>query len=329
MVVLGLGLYYLDKRTGKRFFGPSSPLTRMVQNTPKWEFLAHFDSGVMSMRPQNALGPSLLGTDDEPVVDLRGPSPRVGQTFREVDRYEMKGAEFTLKADGNVIATGEMDMTIVREELVTVNATDGRLVTKFATRVVKDEGTVTIRAQGRSETKDDLGELAGQLIVSEKGPTGWTHALPEGQPTQLQKEALANRSPWDDEDEIPAGKQRIGVSWELDATRLKKIFGSSCSAASGKVRAVFVGLKRLNDEPCAVIESTGSLKTKMKLGEHEQMATVDLKFTEYRSLKRGITLKEEGEAVLRMSWVEKLDGKDVHATLQGKIKGGTTQEILR
>ena len=263
--------------------------------------------------------PSFAGANDEPAVDLRGPDPKPGLKLREVVRLEMKAADMTLKAEGKLLGTFKLDMTGIDESISTVKTTEGRAVTMFTTRIVKDEMTISVHGPGGTETKEDLGALAGQVVTSEKTKSGWKHTLADGEPSKAQKEALANIPMWEEDEDIPSGKQKIGATWEMDAVHFKKVLGGSITAASGKVRKTFTGLTKHNGELCAVIEWTGSIKGKLTADGNEKLFTLgQLKNTEYRSLKHGVSLKWEMEMSWKLSGKEKVEGNEVDVVIQGK-----------
>ena len=161
--------------------------------------------------------------DDVPTINLRTNNVKPGLKFRETTHTELKDADVTVKSDGKTLGTFKADILGDKEEEVTVKATEGRTVTEFVTRVVKEE--TTFRANG--EDKEDLGALAGEVVLSKKEKSGWKHTLAEGTPTKEQKAELDDFSPVESGSAMPEGKQAIGASWDLDGIYFKKFMGSS------------------------------------------------------------------------------------------------------
>jgi hypothetical protein len=239
----------------------------------------------------------------------------------------MKDADLKLKAEGKVVATVKLDAITLEEKEITINATDQGSVTKFTTRIVVDETTTSVKGPEETEEHEDIGALSGQIVTSEKTKSGWKHTLNNQVATKAHNDALADMSPWDDEESIPSGMQKIGATWEIDAVHFKKFLGESWSAVSGKVKATFTGVKKVNGELCAVVESTGIMKGKLKAEGNEKVATMELTFVEYRSFKHGVVIKAEGQVTLKASGKEKIEGNDLDVSIQGKAKLEFVTEI--
>lgn len=272
--------------------------------------------------------PTIAFAEDDVAIDLRSPAPQVGLKFREVGRMEMKGLDLTMKSAGKILNTAKMDISAEEEKQYEVLAVEEGVVTKFKTRIVKDEtNTKTQAPEGEPQRSEDLGDLAGQVVISEKIKKAWTHTLAEGEPTEKQKAALADLPPWEDNDGVPAAKQKIGDSWDMDATHIKKYVGESYTAMSGKVKVTLTGLKKVDGQLCAFMEIKGTIKGKLKAEGNEKVVTFGITATDSFSLKHGISLKSDGEFTIKATGKEKVDDMEIDVIMEGKAKFEQTAEV--
>jgi len=265
-------------------------------------------------------------TDEEPKVNLRGPAPQVGQVFRKTGKFQMKDADLTSQSQGTEVS-GKVSLTVVSEEEVKIVAVDAGKVSRFQTKDIQDETRTVTTIAGHSSTDEDVDDLAGQVIRSEKREGKWTHALVDARPTEKQQKSLGRLAGWDDEEEIPEGKQPIGRSWEQDATHMKKGLGGGFTSVSGKVKATFVRLEKYRGELCAVIESAGRIKAKMAVDEGDGLMDLDLKAAEYRSLRSGYVMKTTLEGTARIVSKTKVGEVNVTVEMKGKFSAEETAEL--
>ena len=82
-------------------------------------------------------------------------------------------------------------------------------------------------------------------------------------------------------------------------------------------------------EECAVIESTGKVKGKMKDedGVPNLNVEMELKVTSWRSIKSGVDLKEKFEGTINLAGVQKIDDAKVDITMSGPLSGESTTKI--
>lgn len=108
---------------------------------------------------------------------------------------------------------------------------------------------------------------------------------------------------------------------------MKKVLGG-VSALSGKGNASFVRLERHAGELCAVIESQGRIKAKLKSepGEDHFLEAV-VKGVEYRSLRLGHTIKSTIEGTARLVITKKQKDAEVTIEMKGALFGEEITEL--
>jgi hypothetical protein len=259
-------------------------------------------------------------------VNLRGPAPIVGTVVQSTAKFETKGAELTVTAQGKNVQ-GKLTASTISEEETKILAIDGEKVTKFQTKHIKDEDRTITTIAGETTTDDDLDDLAGSVVSSVKKGNDWTHSLVDSKPTEKQSKALAGLSGWDDHDHIPNGKQAIGRTWEVDATHFKKLLGPKATAVSGKLKATFVGLEKHRGELCAVIQTEGRMKAKMEIDGKLMTMDIEMKETTHRSLRLGWDLASTATGTVRLVGNFKTDGEDVRVEIKGNFTGHVSTTI--
>jgi hypothetical protein len=266
----------------------------------------------------------------EKTYDLRGPAPTKGQTFQNKMTMRIKDADTTLKVMGQSLKVkATIDMTGEEEE--TVLAVDGRNVTKSQAKILKERADISMDFGGMNNAQTMPSELEGEVVISERiGEGKWKHSLVDTKPTDKQKKELDTRNGIENDDDLfPAEKVSVGHEWTVEAKALTKLFGNSFQDIKGEIKQKFVKVEMLDGEEVAVIESTGSVKGKMKDEDGEPSLDVemtDLKLTGWRSLKTGVTLKEKFEGKFKMSGTQKVDDMKIEITLSGPFTGeGTTK----
>lgn len=277
-----------------------------------------------------AVGLGGLRAAEDEAYDLRGPAPVKGQVYVSKSVMRIKNANVTVKAAGQTIDI-KQSMTMTGEEEEKVLAVEGRQVTRSQAKVIKDEVATVAEFAGQTQEETKKNELQGEVILSERTGDGkWKHSLVDAKPTDEQKKELDKRlGPENDDDLFPAGKVKPGHAWAVDAAAMKKFFGNSFTDIKGKVDQKFVRVEDVDGEPCAVVESTGPIKAKMKDddGDGNLSVELELKSTSWRSLKTGVDVKATYSGKIRMAGKQKMDGVEADVELEGALSGESTTKL--
>lgn len=267
---------------------------------------------------------------DDKKYDLRGPAPQVNQVYHSKMTLTIKDAATTVKFMG-VKLDGKTSMVMTGEEEAKVLAVDGRNVTKCQTKIIKERADITADIGGMSMTTTEPTELEGEIVISERvGDGKWKHKLVDTQPTEKQKKELDQRLGLENEDDLyPAEKVKVGHEWTANAAALTKLLGNSFTDVKGEIKQKFLKLENVDGEECAVIESNGTIKGKMKDddGEATLDAEMTLKVTAWRSLKTGVELKGKMEGKIALSGKQKVDDMAIDITLSGPFTGESTTKL--
>jgi hypothetical protein len=267
---------------------------------------------------------------DDKTYDLRGPAPTKGQVFISKMTLKIKDADTTLKVMGMALK-GKVTMNMVGEEEQKVLAVEGRNVTKCQSKINKESAEITFDLGGANDTKSVPTELEGEVVISERTGDGkWKHSLVDTKPTEKQKKELDNRNGIENDDELfPAEKIKPGHTWKVEAKALTKLFGNSFTDIKGELNQKFLKVEDFSGEECAVVESTGVVKAKMKdeEGQPNLEVEMDLKVTAWRSIKTGIDLKETIGGKIKLSGSQKLDDMKIDITMSGPLSGESTTKI--
>ena len=273
-----------------------------------------------------AIGLGQARARQDETYDLRGPAPKKGQVYVNKSTMRVKNADLTIKAGGQTLDI-KQSMTMSGHEEEKVLAVEGRQVTKSQAKIIKDTVDTVASFGGQQMTDTKKNELQGEVIISERTGEGkWKHSLVDNKPTDEQKKELDKRlGPESEDDLYPAEKVKPGHTWTVDAAAMKKFFGNSFTDVKGKMAQKFVKVEDLDGEACAVIESKGPIKAKMKDEDAKLEVELELKSTTWRSLKTGIDLKAKYEGKIKMSGKQKMDGIEAEVNLEGALTGeGTT-----
>jgi hypothetical protein len=267
---------------------------------------------------------------DEKVYDLRGPAPEKGQVFHSEMRLTIKNADTTIKVGGQKLDL-KMTMDMIGEEEQKVLAVEGRNVTKSQAKILKERAEVTV--PGVADAKTESTELEGKIVISTRTKDGkWKHALVDDRPTEKQKKELDNRNGIENEDELyPAEKVKVGHTWTVEAKALTKFFGNSFTDISGELKQKFVKIENVGGEECAVIESVGPVKGKMKdeNGDPTLNMEMELKAKAWRSIKTGVEVKGEFSGSIKLAGTVKMDDMEVDITLSGPMTGESTSRLVK
>lgn len=265
---------------------------------------------------------------DDKTYDLRGPAPKVGQVFTSNMTLKIKDADTTLKVMGQTLKL-KMSMNMIGEEEQKVLAVDGRNVTKCQTKVIKERAEISADIIGGSMTESTA--LEGEIIISTRKADGkWEHALVDNKPTEKQKKELDHRIGMESEDELyPAEKVKVGHQWTVKAAALTKLFGNSFTDVKGELKQKFVKLEMVDGEECAVIESAGTVKGKMKDDDGEPALDVEmeLKVTAWRSIKTGVEVKGKFDGKIKLAGKQKMDDAVVDINLSGPFSGDSSTKM--
>jgi hypothetical protein len=267
--------------------------------------------------------------DDAKTYDLRGPAPVKGQVFISTMKLKIKDADTTLKIQGSPMPLKmKVTMDITGEEEEKVLSVDGRNVTKCQSKVLKDRSVITTDL---APAQTEVGELEGEVIISDRiGEGKWKHSLVDTKPTEKQKRELDNRNGIENDDDLyPAEKVKVGHAWKVEAKALTKLFGNAFTDVKGELAQKFLRVEEYAGEQCAVIESTGLVKAKMKDEEGEPNLNVemDLNVTSWRSIKSGVDLKEKIGGKIKLSGIQKTDDGKVDVTMSGPMSGESTTKL--
>jgi len=268
------------------------------------------------------------GQDDK-TYDLRGPAPQKGQVFVSTMKLKIKEADTTLKVMGQTLKL-KMTMDMIGEEEQKVLTVDGHNVTKCQSKILKERAEITTDF-GDGKPIVEPTELEGEIVISERIADGkWKHSLVDTKPTEKQKKELDSRNGIENEDELyPAEKVKVGHTWTVEAKALTKLFGNSFTDIKGELKQKFVKLEMVEGEECAVIESEGLVKGKMKDDDGEPTLNVemDLKAKAWRSVKTGVELKGTFDGKIKMAGKQKMDGVEVDVEMAGPMSGETTAKL--
>lgn len=267
---------------------------------------------------------------DDDTFDLRGPAPQKGQVFVAKGFFKIKDAKSVLKADDNVIRSKVSETTTTEYE-ITVLAVEGRQITKVKTRLVKDATETVDTTDGETNTDTEPSPLEGETVLGEFGGTRkWTNTLAGGgKPDDKQRKKLAEfTGPENDDALYPEGKVKVGHTWDAEGSALVNYFDLSFSNIKGKLKQTFVRVEDVDGEPCAVVETTGTLTAKAKTDEGVLDLTMDLtKRTVWRSLKTGVDVRDRSTGRLKYAGKLEVDGQKVDYTLEGPFESGGTTKL--
>jgi hypothetical protein len=204
-------------------------------------------------------------------------------------------------------------------------------VTKVRTKVVAHARDRTVRVNDKPTTEKEAGELVGRVIVSERTAKGWKHTLAEGKPTEKEAEALESFGTFrDGAAGLPEGRVRPGHTWEVTADYVAKFFALNANEYAGKLKARFVRVETVGGEECAVIETEGAVKAKVRMDKGVPgSAEMAVKLTEYRSLARGFAVKYALTGDARLSFKEASETAESHYELAGKMKVEGTATVVK
>jgi hypothetical protein len=268
---------------------------------------------------------------DDKTYDLRGPAPTKGQVFASKMTLKIKDADTTLKVMGQTLKL-KMTMDMIGEEEQKVLAVDGRNVTKCQSKIIKERADITTDFGG-GMTMSQPTELEGEIVISERvGENKWKHSLVDAKPTEKQKKELDNRNGIENEDELyPAEKVKVGHEWKVEAKALTKLFGNSFTDIKGELKQKFLKVETIEGEECAVVESSGLVKGKMKDedGKPTMDVEMDLKAKAWRSIKTGVELKGTFEGKIKLAGTQKIDDAKVEIALSGPMSGESTTRLKK
>ena len=266
---------------------------------------------------------------DDKTYDLRGPAPTKGQVFISKMTLKIKDADTTLKIMGKDLKL-KMTMNVIGEEEQKVLTVDGRTVTKSQSKIVKERAEITTELEGMNMMMTQPTELEGEIVISERVGDKWKHSLVDTKPTEKQKKELDARNGIESEDELyPAAKVKVGHKWTVEAKALTKLFGNSFTDIKGELKQAFLKTEDVDGEECAVVESEGTVKGKMKDDDGKPTLDVEmeLKVKSWRSIKTGVELKGKFEGKIKLAGKQKIDDQAVDITMSGPLSGESSTKI--
>ncbi len=264
----------------------------------------------------------------ESSVDLRGHAPPVGLTFRQITRFRILMTETA--RGGAVSVTTETART--EEHVHTVKAVYDDSVSGYVTKVLRGEDVRRIvDSSGRIRTEQRVDDLAGAVIVSEMLGAHWQRSLSGKAPYTAEGQAITRFRPFFEcRDDLPAGKQKVGVTWEVDSAQIKERFGGSLTAVSGTLRVGFLRLEKHEGDLCAVIEYKGVIKGREELQDAGgEVRTIGIDQVAYVSLRYGLSIKTSGLITVESVGKRKTDRGEVDVTTRGQITVTSTTTISR
>ena len=262
--------------------------------------------------------------------DLRGPAPAKGLKVARKSTLTIKDADVTVTVMGMKIDL-KQNIVIVNEDDDEVLEVKGREVVKLKTTIVKDRVDTVSDVGGNENKEDKSGDLEGETVIAAKGKDGkWKNTLEDGAPTTEQKKELAKREGPENDDELfPEEKVSVGHTWTVDASKMKSLTGPSFTDVSGKMKQKFVKLEKVDGEECAVIETAGTFKGKMKDDSGTPDVEMTVKAIGWRNLKTGIEVKGTIEGTIRVEGKLKMGDDEVEMKLVGKIEGTGTAKMRK
>ena len=274
-----------------------------------------------------AFGLPAFAADD--TYNLRGPAPAKGLTVVRKETMKIKDADVTVTVMGmNIDLVQTLDA--VSEEEIEVLEVQGREIVKVRSTIGKESVNTVSSVNGNDMKEDKTSVLQGERIIAEKGKDGkWKNSLEDGKPTEEQQKELAKREGLDSDDEVfPEGKVKIGHAWKVDASKMKSLTGSTISDASGEMKLKFVKLESVDGEECAVIETTGTIKGKMKEDGAPDLEMA-ITSTGWRSLKTGLEVKSTITGTMKIDGTIKMGDNDIGLKFSGKVDGSGTASLKK
>lgn len=288
---------------------------------------------------------SLLGlTSCTGRAKLRGPAPKVNQSFRtetvmlmengqiEIDsatsrtyrgrRYAPPGAPAPVRGTYSMNASTTLEITIL--------AVEDRQVVERRVKVVADDRRDTMSFDGSPEGSSERGPLVGRTVL-QRLTDGFTKSTLEGDdPTPEQEAALADLDPIVSDDEVyPRRSVKPGHAWTVtDRAVLQKVLGDhKTKVTTGSMALTFERIVSFQVQPCALIRTVVDMDGSMQ-GDDGTDVGIKLK-TEglsHRSLDTGYDLSETSSGSLALSKTIRVDGTPVRVKIVGPI---TTESTTR
>jgi hypothetical protein len=265
---------------------------------------------------------------DDETYDLRGPAPEKGQVFVSTGTLKITDADTTMKVMGQALSM-KLTLVVKSEEEAKVLAVKDRDVTKCQTKIVKERADMTFTIGGEEMNHTEPTALESETVISERDGKGWKHSLVDTAPDEKQKKELDTRNGIENDDDLyPEEKVKVGHKWTVDAAALNKLLGNSFTDVKGKVNQTFTKIADVDDEKCAVVESTAKLTAKMKEdGEPSMDVEMELKITTWKSIKTGVAVKEKFSGKIKMSGTVKMEDEKIEMTLSGPLSGDSTTKL--
>jgi hypothetical protein len=263
---------------------------------------------------------ALTGCSAGPPQLLRGPARQKGEASRTEFRMTLKNGKIVLRGGGqSTEGTWSMTSTAVEDdEFLEV---EGRQVTKLRTTVLTDDYSESMKIEGETQNKSEPGPLLGETILRQRLGGKWKNTLVGKDPTPKQQkelDALPERE--NDDDLLPEDPVKPGYTWKLDATRLRKHFGSSCTGLTGESKKTFVRTTTFGGEECLLIDIVMDVKGKM-LDDDNNELDVELKAkgSAHQSLRTGYDVRTTMTGTMKMSGTVLENGQRVHIEMSGEV----------
>jgi len=244
----------------------------------------------------------------------------VGAIVREEYTMVMMDGTVTLSSGGEV-KTGRVDLQSTNLTELEVTAVSGKEPSKLTIRHLSDSTRMKFRLPGQAEeTSTENGAFHGRSISVEKRAGIWRKTLIGDKPTPQQEREL--EAEWDWEDGYPDRGLKVGESWKVEGSRLRRIAGmNNALAFQGTATLTFEKVVQHLGEECALIRFQMDVKAR-GLDEDNRDISIELAVSgfEYRSLASLTNINTELSGQMKLTGSTIVEGKVVGVTFAGPVK---------
>lgn len=250
--------------------------------------------------------------------DMRGSTPSVGRVVHSELRFQL--------AEGNILITVGDQSVQGRVEMAGLQVTEDEVLSagtlpRVEVRYLRD--TLDIRRKFGSETERDneYGPLHGRTVIGQKAGSNWAFHLAKGKPDADQLVALTELASNYAPALYPARRLRIGESWEVDASAVRRWLGHDLIRSDGKARLTFRGLSKFDGERCAVIDASIDAVGQLEDPDGNMLElSIGLEGTIHRSLESHLDLAVTMEGLMVLEGELNEDGVEVAVKVTGPMK---------
>jgi pimeloyl-ACP methyl ester carboxylesterase len=178
------------------------------------------------------------------------------------------------------------------------------------------------------ERDSERGPLHGRTVIGHKTGEQWAFRLASGRPDADQSAALVELAGNYAPVLYPSRRMRIGESWEVGATSMKRWLGHDLIRSDGRARLTFRGLAEFSGERCAVIDATIDAVGQLEDPDGNLLELrIGLEGTIYRSLESHLDLTGTMEGLMVLEGELEQDGTAVAVKVIGPIKVTATDRL--